>query len=45
MKDLKAYHAYYIMALVWLVTCVFMKSFVFFPVACCFVCIACSKSR
>lgn len=39
-KDLKAYHAYYVMVVIWLLTCVFTGSFVYFPIACAFLCIA-----
>lgn len=39
LKDLKDYHAYYVMSVVFLVSCFIFKSMVFFPLGCCFVCI------
>lgn len=42
-KDLKDYHAYYVTAVLFLVTCFVMNDFVFFPFACCFVCLGAVK--
>lgn len=38
-KDLKAYHAYYVMAILFFATCFFMHDMVFFPIGCCFICL------
>ncbi|MGM9960893.1 MAG: hypothetical protein ACI32F_06255 [Allobaculum sp.] len=43
LKDLKDYHAYYVMSVVFLVSCFIFKSMVFFPLGCCFVCIGVAK--
>lgn len=42
-KDLKDYHAYYVMTVVFLVSCFIFKSMVFFPLGCCFLCIGVAK--
>lgn len=38
-KDLKDYHAYYVMVVVFLVTCLVTRDMVFFPLACCMLCL------
>lgn len=43
MKDLKSYHAYYVTSLLFLVSCFIFKDMVFFPLACCFLCLGVAK--
>lgn len=43
LKNLKAYHAYYVIAALYLITSLLSRNFVFFPLACAFLCIAIIK--
>lgn len=43
MKNLKSYHAYYVTSLLFLVSCFIFKDMVFFPLACCFLCLGVAK--
>lgn len=38
-EDLKDYHAYYVMVVVFLASCLLFKDMVFFPLACCMACL------
>lgn len=38
-SDLKAYHAYYVMAGIFFLSILFFKDMVFFPLGCCFICL------
>ena len=42
-KDLKDYHAYYVTTVLFLVSCLIFKDMVFFPLACCFLCLGFAK--
>lgn len=41
-RDLKAYHAFYVMAVLFVLSCFFSGDLVFFPLACCMFCLGIS---
>lgn len=43
MKNLQAYHAYYVMTGLFLASCFIFHDMVFFPLACCFLCLGVVK--
>ncbi|MEY8309152.1 hypothetical protein AAK899_06510 [Erysipelotrichaceae bacterium 51-3] len=42
-KDLKDYHACYVTTVLFLVSCFIFRDMVFFPLACCFLCLGFAK--
>ncbi|UNT95541.1 hypothetical protein [Allobaculum mucilyticum] len=39
LSELKAYHAYYVMTVLFFASCFFFKDMVFFPLGCCMLCL------
>ena len=39
LKDLKAYHAYYVMSVIFFLSCLFFRDMVFFPLGCAMICL------